>query len=377
VRSRIQTVVLVLMRFRIGRWLLSLTLLFFAACFFLALPEAPQDQVAGYVAGGIFLLVSGIAMLVFTLRMDALFRRGKQQNVRIEELKATGELLPVPALPPNPAGLSEETAAAAAEYARRMEALPWGEKANVPADQVRALFDRTVAQVRAVRGDWSELGEPINVFLRMPEPLCYVGAAEVMLRLSYSHWRTYAPVGLQRGLFFIANAQIHEPRQPDALVTRTKLLASSRSKRWAELAEQTLTRLKQVAPDHPRLPDAEATVRVQQEDYDAAIACFEKAVERAPSREEALIALGNRALLLAKAGRNAEAIEAYDDVLRQKPDDPWTWHNKSNLLLDIGRYDEALAANSRALEIMNFGAAQQTRKLILARMGALEGDTAS
>jgi tetratricopeptide (TPR) repeat protein len=182
---------------------------------------------------------------------------------------------------------------------------------------------------------------------------------------------------LHQGLIFAASAQVHEPKQPDALVIRTKLLASSRSKRWGELAEQTLALLKQVAPDHPRLPDAEATVRVQQENYDAAIVCFEQAIERAPSREEAIIARGNRASLLEKGGRKAEAIEAYDEVLADKPDDPWTWHNKSLLLLDMGRYDEALGANSRALEIMNFGMAHKVRKQILAKMDALEGESAS
>jgi hypothetical protein len=71
------------MRSRIGRWLLSIGLLsigllFLAACFFLALPEAPQDQVAGYVAGGLFFLFSGVAILIFTLRMGALYRKGKR-----------------------------------------------------------------------------------------------------------------------------------------------------------------------------------------------------------------------------------------------------------------------------------------------------------
>ena len=57
-----------------------------------------------------------------------------------------------------------------------------------------------------------------------------------------------------------------------------------------------------------------------------------------------------------------QAAQAYDQVLAIDPRDPWTWHNKSVVLQQLGRYQEALDCNTRALEIMDFGTAQDMRK---------------
>ena len=90
----------------------------------------------------------------------------------------------------------------------------------------------------------------------------------------------------------------------------------------------------------------------------------------APSEEERFVAYATKAAVLADLGqgdaeRLEQAAQAYDQVLAIDPRDPWTWHNKSVVLQQLGRYREALECNIRALEIMDFGVAQDVRKAIL------------
>jgi tetratricopeptide (TPR) repeat protein len=220
------------------------------------------------------------------------------------------------------------------------------------------------------------LREPTSIFAGLPRPLCYVGAAEIMHRLSDYGGATFVPVGLRQGLRFIARSQYTEAMQPDALVIRTKLLASSTSKTWLELADQTLERLRQIAPGHPRLPDAAATLYLRRGQYEQAVACYDQLLARPPSAEEAFIAQTNRASALERLQRYDEAIDAYRNVLQLDPNDAWMWHTMSLLLLNQGRLEEALQANTQALSIMNFGNAQMSRKRILTAIAKRDGVTA-
>jgi tetratricopeptide (TPR) repeat protein len=144
-----------------------------------------------------------------------------------------------------------------------------------------------------------------------------------------------------------------------------------------ELADQTLERLRQVAPDHPRLPDAEAAIHLRRGEYEAAIACFDRVVANPPSPEEAFVAQANRASALERLKRYDEALDTYRRVLQLDPNDAWLWHNMSILLMDQGRLDEALEANTRALAIMDFGNARMIRERILAKQLGATTDATS
>jgi tetratricopeptide (TPR) repeat protein len=356
----------------LGRWVLTIILLLFGLAGLLVYPDAPPDQATGDLVTGIVFMVLGLAMLVFTI---SLARLQKGRESRAKELLAAGKMLPIPALPPLPKGVTEDDVAPIAEYARSMAKLPWGEKPRIPASEVREVFDRTVARTRRVPGDWRMLGEPIDTFVAMPRPLCFVGAAEVMLRLSYLRGLQNAAVGLRQGLLFAFAAQLESPQQPDALIIQAKLLSGTTSKRWLELAEQTIAMLKQVAPTHPRLPDAEARLHEQRGEYEAALDCVNRTLAHPPSPEELEVALSRKGILLLDLERYSEAVDVYDEALARSPDDPWTWHNRSVVLMSLGRYDEALESNTRALSIMNFGAAHQIRDEILAKRAEASGTT--
>lgn len=359
---------------RIGRWALIVILFVIGVAGIVSYPSSPGSKtstenltglVTGIVCAGL-----GALLLMFTIRLE-FFQRGvkraKQQGLdRAKQLEASGLLLPIPGLPPLPGGLNPEVVARIEAYAEHMKKLPWGDDPRVSDADAPHVFTRTVARVRRIRGDWRQLQEPIDIFVGLPRPLCFVGAAEVMHRLSYITGTTFSPVGLRQGLRFIGRSQYTQPTQPDALVIRTKLLASSSSKTWLELADQTLERLRQVAPNHLRLPDAEAAIHLRRGEYEAAIACFERLISNPPSPEEQFVAYANRASALESLHRYDEALDAYQQVLRIDPNDAWVWHNASLLLLKQGRLREALEANTRALSIMDFSNARSTRERILA-----------
>jgi tetratricopeptide (TPR) repeat protein len=243
---------------------------------------------------------------------------------------------------------------------------------QVPETQAQDVFDRTVGLVRRVRGDWDAFQEPINTLLTLPDPWSRIGGAEVVLRLSYLEWQSFAPEGLRFALGQVNTVLREYSLQPDALVIRVKLLAGRPDREWLVLAGETLELLKYYAPQPPRLPDAEASLRLQQGDNTGALECLERTIAHPPDSDEAFAAQATRATVLMNMGRFDEALHAYDAVLTADPRDPWTWHNKSLLLIRLNRYQEALECNTRALEIMRFSNAESTRQHIL---GALQANT--
>ena len=379
-RTLVRIIATRLVASHVGRVILTVILLLIGAVSFLVYPlvSAHGSATAGITAlvTGIVFVILGILMFVFTLRIGRLQQGNEAATSRVRELQASGQLLPIPGLPPLPAGLSPEDVARVEAYANQMARIRWGDQLRVSAADAPEVFNRTVARVRRMRGDWDLLREPIGVFAGLPRPLCFIGAAEVMHRLSYHSGVTFVPEGLRQGLRFIARSQYTEAIQPDALVIRTKLLAASTSKTWLGLADQTLERLQEVAPDHPRLPDAAAAIYLRRGQYARAIACYDQLLANPPSAGEAFVAQANRAAALERLQRYDEAIEAYRHVLRVDPKDAWVWHNMSLLLLNQGRLEEALQANTQALSIMNFGNAQMSRKRILTAIAKRDGVTA-
>ncbi|HEX6819712.1 MAG TPA: hypothetical protein VF120_15150, partial [Ktedonobacterales bacterium] len=186
-RGLVRRVSLLLVRSGPGRWVLSIALLLVGALSFIAGVAPPrgqtQTQTLSYLIAGIVIFALGIVMLVVTIRIGRMRKRAVKKAAagvaRVEELKQSGQLLPIPALPQPRSDITQEDMARVEGYAQRMAALPWGDHISIAPEAVRPTFDQTVARVQSVTGDWSELGEPIDTFVGLPRPLCYVGAAEV------------------------------------------------------------------------------------------------------------------------------------------------------------------------------------------------------
>src|SRR5260221_8600974 len=320
--------------------------------------EHASTQMVGFVLLGIggLALIGAMFMEIRDwpiTRLEHSYSRGARNAIR------AGRALPIPALPPRDVMATQHALRHVQAFAHELMAVPWGERVTVSSVELRPLFDQTVASVRCVPGDWRKFAEPIGVFACMPAPWCYIGAAEIMQRLSYTRGSTYVPFGLRQGLRFIALAQAADPENVDTLVTRARLLASSSNRTWLRLAEDTLRRVQAIAPQHPRLPSAEATLFSHFQEYDKALIAVDQAIARAPTPTDRVLAQIARANTLGNLERYEEAITDYQHLLRTESDDPWLWHNLSIALLNVKRYQEALDSNQRALALMSFGAAAE------------------
>ncbi len=372
-RTLLRRTLNLLLRFRIGRWIATLVFLIVGLILLLDPADAGGDVTTILITGAVALII-GLALLYFTVRLEFLLRKKKlAEQASMDRAKAlidSGKVLAIPPLPKTPLkGVSADDLMTIEQYAVRLAGLPWGANPHIASvEEAYPLFNQTVARVREVTGDWRTLAEPIDIFVGLPKPLCFVGAAEIMLPLSYLRGDLWAPVGLRQGLRFIARAQYHDPEQPDGLIIRVKLLTGYASDGWLRLAEETLELVKKAAPQHPRLPDAEASILVRAGKLEEALACVEVSIAQPPTPEELHVALSRKARLLDRMKRYDDALAAYDLVNEHYPQDPWAWHNKSLLLLNIERYQEALTCNERALAIMNFNAARTTGERIRAKM---------
>jgi tetratricopeptide (TPR) repeat protein len=323
---------------------------------------------------GVMALLIVLVLLYFTIWLEILPRHRRHARQAfvdwIKQFFGRGRALPIPSLPSSPPrGVNTNSLKNVERYALKMASLDWGEHPDIASiEQAYPLFNQTVGRVRTLTGDWRALSELISIFLSLPKPLCYIGAAEVMHSLSYLGGDLWGPVGLQQGLRFVAWAQYHDPFQPDALIARAKLLSSYNNDRWLELALETLEIVGQVAPQHPRLPDAEAGLLIRGRQYGAALDRLEAALANPPTLDEIQVALSRKARLLERMERFEEALAAYEVVNKRYPYDPWAWHNKSLLLMRFQRHAEALACNERALSIMDFDAARMVGARIRARI---------
>lgn len=360
-----------LMQTQKGRWILGVLFVVMAAlCALFALASQDTSQIIGFAIGGALFFVLALMVLIGNVFIGRSHRRLRTvvaaSEVQAKQLLAEGKLLPIPPLPKNPPqGASPEELAQVETTGAQLREIPWGDHVEYPDAQVRAVFESTLSEVNTVSGDWSKLRGPVRVFAGLPLPLCYVGAAEVMLRLSFLHDNAFAPVGLQQGLRFAARAQFHTPLQPDALIAQLKLLVACRAPYWQELATKTLGMIQGVAPDHPRLPHAELFYHRMRGEYDQALVFADLAVQHAASTAEQASTLSIKAFLLMNLDRYEEALATFQNALALNPNDPWIWHNTSVVLTELSRYDEALRCNERSLALMDFGSARAQREKIM------------
>ncbi len=112
-----------------------------------------------------------------------------------------------------------------------------------------------------------------------------------------------------------------------------------------------------------------------EEEYEEAIASFDKAVEFKPDFHEAWV---NRGVALGNLGRYEEAIASYDKAVEFKPDYHEAWNNRGVALGNLGRYEEAIASFDKAVEFKpDFHEAWVNRGVALGNLGRYEEEIAS
>jgi hypothetical protein len=117
-----------MMRNSIGRWALPIILLLIGVGSFALYPNvsASGSNTDGLTVllAGIFFTALGLFALAISLRVSTMLRRAKQTQSatlqRINELKASGQLLPIPPLPAPPQGISADRIKQVEQYATQM-----------------------------------------------------------------------------------------------------------------------------------------------------------------------------------------------------------------------------------------------------------------
>jgi protein O-GlcNAc transferase len=105
-------------------------------------------------------------------------------------------------------------------------------------------------------------------------------------------------------------------------------------------------------------------------DLVAALACYDRAIARAPSFVDAH---GNRGVALLRLGRWQDALDSFDRALRYRPDFVEAWSNRGIALKDMGRWEEALASQDQAIRHQpGFTPAWYNRAMALQRLHRLD-----
>jgi tetratricopeptide (TPR) repeat protein len=93
-------------------------------------------------------------------------------------------------------------------------------------------------------------------------------------------------------------------------------------------------------------------------------------VEKVP--EQVQVSL-NKGVALAGQGRLEEALTAFEEALKQRPDCSVAWYDKGTTLMELGRHEEALAALNEALHLSpDYPDAWDNKGIALNRLGREE-----
>lgn len=187
-----------------------------------------------------------------------------------------------------------------------LAALPWGASAGDEGVEGAARFARGIALVRGWQRQEDTLLDGAALLIQCPPALAYAGAAEVALQFAAYGLTTWSPAGARAALTYADRGLACAPNAPDALVARVQALAALGAMGDGDAlrsAAHSARTLAAVAPDHPRLPAAVATIYLAGHQYAAACTALGLAIERAPSPDEAAALRAQLTRAQARAGR--------------------------------------------------------------------------
>jgi tetratricopeptide (TPR) repeat protein len=186
----------------------------------------------------------------------------------------------------------------------------------------------------------------------------YAGIASVLAAASFVQGYEYEEYGLNRALEFLRKAQELGRERPEIEVVEAEIhIAAQRFPRARFILDQ-LAR-------HSEFYAAIAEVRYwEHHDITKATTSFKKAMELAENETRQLWALNTVARVYLRRRINAEALKAFEQIVKIDPGDPWAWHNMSIIHLESKNFSKAEDCNRRALQLMDFEAARRVRTSI-------------
>lgn len=353
------------------RWILAIVFTLLTIAFTVVAVASPDSSTRlglGIGAGFFFLMAAACWGSIIRIRFK-LNTIAQQTSANVKQLIAEGKLVTIPvASTAVPKGVTPDDVASVERYTQRVRDIFAKSQPTVSEFDAPTVFRRAMQEMAGITGHYDRLlSGPAMTLATLPKPWRDVGAAEVMYRLSFLRGDLYVPAGLRAGLLYALHAQYHEPLQPDALIVQLRLFSGYNTPTWREKAAKTMDLLNRYAANNPHLPAAEMVYRRRIGQYDRALECADLALNGFLTPNESATVLDRKASVLMAMKRNDEAVEAFRAALSYFPN-PWTWHNLSIVLDTMGRYQEALDANTHALSMMNFTVAQQRRAAILSHM---------
>lgn len=359
------------MKVAVIRWILAIILTLFTIAYTVLTVTSPDSSsrlTLGIGAGFFFLMAAAcwISIIRIRIKLNAITQ---QTRANVKQLIAEGKLVTIPAASTVvPKGVTSDDIASVERYTQRVRDIFAKSQPTVSEFDAPTVFRRALQEMAGITGHYDRLlSGPAMTLAALPKPWRDIGAAEVMYRLSFLRGDLYVPAGLREGLLHAVRAQYHEPLQPDALLVQLRLFSGYNNPTWREQAAKTMDLLNRYAANNPHLPATEMVYRRRIGQYDRALECADLALNGFLTPNESAAVLDRKASVLMALKRNDEAVEAYRAALSYFPN-PWTWHNLSIVLDNLGRYQEALDANTHALSLMNFNMAQQRRATILSHM---------
>ncbi|HEY7092898.1 MAG TPA: tetratricopeptide repeat protein [Ktedonobacterales bacterium] len=222
-------------------------------------------------------------------------------------------------------------------------------------------------------GDPTRFGPALDQLRALPLDLAFSGVARVILTPPSVRGVACSPEGVQLALTYTLRAVQANPLSADAWVMRLWVAVAASTRSYHVIAEHVLSQAQALAPSHPYLPEAEALYLQRHGRPRECEAALRRMIQLAPTDVVKSAGYDRLALFYADHGRLNEALELYQNVLREFPaGSAWLWRYYALILMRAKRYHEALDSSDRALAYFEFGSAcavnnDARRRLVLQR----------
>lgn len=229
------------------------------------------------------------------------------------------------------------------------------------------IFERGCDVMLTYRGHYDTLMQALRLFLATEiRPYACAGIAQVLNTASYISGDESDPEGERLALQWFTQAQETNPYRFEINVLEPGFYSFRKDR---QKVRALLDRL-------GSNPEARSSFRYalgemwywdRANDLSLVRQWNETAFGIARNNIQRLYALNALAGIYLGKRMNDDALALYHEVVKINPRDPWAWHNMSILYRGKGDYANAGNCNDRALRIMDFGAARDVQKSLVAR----------
>ena len=250
--------------------------------------------------------------------------------------------------------------------------LPSLEKMPIPETegenaQGRQTYEFGLEKVDEFKGDPKTLAAALRIFQTCnSQPYVFAGVAYTLLTAAREADESYAENGLEAAMIWLEKAQ---ELAPDIVsINMIEALIYIYSERYED-ARLVLDYLMDDQPQNNYLLQAEVAYWQRQENLEAAVQWYEKAIDAADTVPRKLRMRNRLGDCYLEFGLYDEALKIYHEAVHFAKEDPWLWHNMSVVYFNKEEYKEAAHYNKLALELLDFPEAREMEQALRAKLG--------